>query len=433
MRVSLDALRAELGALVAGGSARAASPTDAVAGVQPRMVVEPGSEAEVAGVLAYATRERLKVIPRGGGTQLTLGFPPDGADIVLSLARLNAVLDYVPHDQTVSVQAGTRLTDLQATLATAGQWLALDALLAPEATIGGVVATNATGARRLRYGGVRDQIIGVRITTADGVLAKGGGKVVKNVAGYDLPKLFTGSLGTLGLIVSATFRVYPVPTASRTVTLRAADPAPLGELALRVVASTLAPTILDIFGPTAADGDFALAARFESGVEEAVVEQAQELRTLAGAHGEQVASLEGEAEADFWRRVDAGLTLADADQPTVLLKTSVVPTEVVPWLAGPRAEANRSRLTVRSRAHAGHGIVYTRLSGDEAALLAAIEALRASATNRRGSLVVQEAPPELLRQVDVWGPSPALGVMRRVKERFDPSATLNPGRFVGHI
>jgi glycolate oxidase FAD binding subunit len=331
------------------------------------------------------------------------------------------------------VQAGVRLANLQATLATAGQWLALDPLLAPEATIGGVVATNASGARRLRYGGVRDQIIGVRIATADGVLAKGGGKVVKNVAGYDLPKLFTGSLGTLGVIVSATFRVYPLPSASRTVTLHAPDPAPLGDLVLKIVASPLVPTTIDILGPTAPDGGFTLAVRFESGVAEAVVEQAHELRDLSGELGSQTTILEGEAETDFWRQVDARLAPTDADQPTVLLKSSLVLTAVAPWLAGLRVETDRRRLTVQSRAHAGHGILYTRLSGDEAELLSAIEAPRAAAVDTRGSLVVQEASPELLRQVDVWGPSAALGVMRRVKERFDPNGTLNPGRYVGHI
>jgi glycolate oxidase FAD binding subunit len=430
--VSLDAVQAELGALV-GGNVRAAGPEDAVAGVQLRMVVEPGSKEEVAAALAYANRAELKVIPRGGGTQLALGFPPTGADIVLSLARLNSVLDYVPHDQTVTVQAGMRLAHLQATLAMAGQWLALDPLLAPTATIGGVVATNASGARRLRYGGVRDQIIGVRIATADGELAKGGGKVVKNVAGYDLPKLFTGSLGTLGVIVSATFRVYPLPAASRTVTLRAADPGPLGELALRLVASTLTPTMVDILGPIAPDDGFTLAMRFESGVEQAVVEQAREMLGLSGEHGHQATILEGQAEAEFWRQVDAGLAPTDEDQPTALLKTSLVLTAVAPWLAGLRAEADRRGLGVHSRAHAGHGIAYTRLAGDEAELLASIEALRTAALDARGSLVVQEAPPELLRQVDVWGPSAALGIMRRVKERFDPNGTLNPGRFVGHL
>ncbi|HEX6817531.1 MAG TPA: FAD-binding oxidoreductase, partial [Ktedonobacterales bacterium] len=360
MSVSLDSLRAELSALVAGGDAWAAQADDAVAGVLPRVVVAPSSEDEVAAVLAYANRERLAVIPRGGGTHLSLGFPPRRADLVLDLTRLNQVLDYVPHDQTVTAQAGMRFTALQSALAQAGQWLALDPLLAPEATIGGVVATNATGARRLRYGGVRDQIIGVRVATADGVLAKGGGKVVKNVAGYDLPKLFTGSLGTLGLIVSATFRVYPLTPQSRTVVLRANEPQPLGEVALVTIASTLVPTIIDILTPSGGSSGYMLAIRFESGVEEAVSEQVQELLRVAGPLGEHGLVFSDDEDAAFWREADAMLEprVAPAGQESVVLKASVVMDAVAPWLIELQGEIQQRGLSEVVRAHASHGIVY---------------------------------------------------------------------------
>src|SRR5262249_2326890 len=156
----------------------------------------------------FADGQGLKVLVRGGGTQLRLGNVPKGGDILLSLERMNHIIAHAPHDMTVTVQAGMPLSTLQHHLGGARQWLALDPMLddaATGATIGGIIATNATGARRLRYGGVRDQIIGVRTVLADGTIAKGGGQVVKNVAGYDLPKLFTGSLGTLGVITAATF------------------------------------------------------------------------------------------------------------------------------------------------------------------------------------------------------------------------------------
>ncbi len=434
MSVSLDTLRAELAGLV-GGAARDAAPSDAMAGVQPRMVVTPGHEDEVAAVLAYANREGLAVIPRGGGTQLALGFPPRRADLVLDLTRLNQILEYVPHDQTVTVQTGMRFADLQAALAQAGQWLALDPLLAPEATIGAVVATNATGARRLRYGGVRDQIIGVRVATAEGVLAKGGGKVVKNVAGYDLPKLFTGSLGTLGVIVSATFRVYPLTPESRTVVLRADDPQPLAEVALATIASTLVPTVVDILAPSEQGSGYTLAVRFESSVEAAVAEQSLGLLRLAGSLGERGELLSGDEEAAFWRQTDATLVpnAPGEGQESALLKTSVVMSAVGSWLTALRDEMGKRRLTGSARAHAGHGIVYTRLTGPRDDLIAAITELRQAALAGRGGLVVQEATPELVARMDVWGPSPALDVMRRVKERFDPNGILNPGRFVGGL
>jgi len=245
MKVSTQSLQETLGSLVDGG-VQLATESDVVAGVQPYVVAAPGSEQEVASVLAYANREGLKAIVRGGGTQLNTGLPPGDGDILLSTTRLNQVVEYAPHDMTVTVQAGLRLVDLQSHLARARQWLALDPVLSPGATIGGIISTNVSGARRLRYGGVRDQIIGIRVVLSDGTIAKGGGKVVKNVAGYDLPKLFTGALGTLGVIVAATFRLYPLRAASRTVVLTASTPAPLCDLAVRVIASTLEPTVLDV-------------------------------------------------------------------------------------------------------------------------------------------------------------------------------------------
>ncbi len=259
---SPEALRDALGPLV-GGRVRAAAEGDSVAGVRPAAVAEPGDEAAVAAVLALADREGLKVLPRGGGTQLGLGHPPAGGDILLDLGRLGAVVEYAPGDLTVTAQAGLRLTDLQAALAKEGQWLALDPALPLAATIGGIVATNASGPRRLRYGGVRDQIIGVRVARPDGTIARGGGKVVKNVAGFDLPKLFTGALGTLGVIIDATFRLYPIPAASRTVVLTAPEPAPLCDLTLRIIGSTLIASAIDVYGDTTSSEGPRLAVRFE--------------------------------------------------------------------------------------------------------------------------------------------------------------------------
>src|SRR6266852_4292981 len=275
-----QALQEALDSLVEGG-VQLATESDVVAGVQPYVVAVPGSEQEVASVLAYANREGLKVLVRGGGTQLNTGLPPRDGDILLSTTRLNQVVEYAPHDMTVTVQAGLRLVDLQSHLARARQWLALDPVLSPRATIGGIISTNVSGARRLRYGGVRDQIIGIRVVLSDGTIAKGGGKVVKNVAGYDLPKLFTGALGTLGVIVAATFRLYPLRAASRTVVLTSSTPVPLCELAVRVIASTLEPTVLDIMN-LRTGGLYVMTARFEMEPESAD-EQAATLVEMARA------------------------------------------------------------------------------------------------------------------------------------------------------
>ncbi len=432
MRVSTDVIESTLRTLVSA-PLRTAGPDDAVQGVQPQWIVEPATEAEVAAVLAFADREGLKVLPRGGGTQMAFGFPPSEADLVLSTARLNRVLEHHPHDQTVTAEAGVRLTDLQAQLATTRQWLALDPVLAPEATVGGIVATNPSGARRLRFGGVRDQIIGIRVALADGTLASGGGKVVKNVAGYDLPKLFTGSLGTLGIVVSATFRLYPLPTVTRTVLFTAPSPEPLCALVRTVLASPLVPTALEVLGPAAPDAPCTLAVRFESGVAAAVEDQSATLLMLAGDLASSAHAVSDAEESDFWRQIDESLRPNSADGDSLLLKASLLPTEVAGWLARLGETATTNALTMRYRAHAGNGLCHVRLAGPPAALVIAIEPLREAAVATRGSLVVLEAATEIARQIDVWGAVSALSVMRNLKAQFDPHATLNPGRFVGGI
>jgi glycolate oxidase FAD binding subunit len=430
MKVSTQSLQETLSSLI-GGLVRLATEADVVAGVQPQLVVEPGSEEEVAQILAYADREALKVLVRGGGTQLNTGLPPTGGDVLLSTARLNTVIEHAPHDMTVTVQAGLKLTDLQSHLARTRQWLALDPILDSHATIGGIISTNISGTRRLRYGGVRDQIIGIRVVLPDGTIAKGGGKVVKNVAGYDLPKLFTGALGTLGVIVAATFRLYPLRAASRTVKLTAPTPAPLCDLAVRMIASTLEPTVLDVMSTQATGEGCVMMVRFEMEPESAE-EQAALLVTMADGLSD-VQILQGEAEEQLWRQVAADFPLASEAENALIVKASILPTNVASWLESLEHTAKEADLSTRWRAHAGHGLIFARLAGDEIALATAVEQLHRAASVGQGSLVVLDAPPALARKVDVWGFIPAFEVMRRLKMRFDPNFTLNPGRFVGGL
>jgi glycolate oxidase FAD binding subunit len=441
MKVSTQSLQEALGSLADGGI-QLATESDIVAGVQPYVVVAPGSEQEVASALAYANREGLKVLVRGGGTQLNTGLPPKDGDILLSTRRLNQVVEYAPHDMTVTVQAGLRLVDLQSHLARARQWLALDPVLSPGATIGGIISTNVSGARRLRYGGVRDQIIGIRIVLPDGTIAKGGGKVVKNVAGYDLPKLFTGALGTLGVIVAATFRLYPLRAASRTVVLTASTPAPLCDLVIRVITSTLEPTVLDVMSLRTGRNytrNIMMTVRFEMEPESAG-EQAAALVAMARAEASShpysdVQTIQGEAEERLWRQVAIDYTLASDTANALILKASVLPTNVASWLESLEQITQQANLTTHWRTHAGHGLIFARLAGDEAALVTAVDQLRGAASVGQGSLVVVDAPPALASKVDVWGtlPGQTFEVMRRLKVRFDPNYTLNPGRFVGGI
>lgn len=456
MKVSAESLYEAFTSLV-GNRVRLANSADMVAGVQPYLVVEPVNEEEVVAVLAFANRERVKVLVRGGGTQLNTGLPPRDGDILLSMAKLNQIVEHAPHDMTVTVQAGVKLVDLQAHLALAGQWLALDPVLSPYATIGGIISTNISGARRLRYGGVRDQIIGIRVVLADGTIANGGGKVVKNVAGYDLPKLFTGALGTLGVIVAATFRLYPKRPASRTVVLLAPNPLPLFDLAVRIIGSTLEPTIVDIMSLRATSpmgGVYVMTVRFEM-EPEAAEEQAATLVDWAAALGgvtrqdistglKEVQIIQGEAEERLWRQVARDFTLTstftDEAENALIVKASVLPTNVASWLESLERIVPGGRFDVRWRAHVGHGLIFVHLAGNEVALVTAVEQLRHAASAGQGNLVVLDAPPALAHKVDVWGTLPGqqgisqgLEVMHRLKMRFDPNYTLNPGRFVGDI
>lgn len=415
---------------------RPASADDAIAGVQPRVVVEPETEDEVAEILRYANAEQLAVIPRGGGSHLRYGAPPSRADIILSLTRLNHILEHAPHDLTVTAQAGATIADLQATLGTARQWLALDPPLDASATLGGVISTNVSGPRRLRYGGVRDQIIGVRVALADGTLARGGGKVVKNVAGYDLPKLFTGALGTLGVVVSASFRLYPLLDYSTTALLASTRLEALGAIALRILAAPLTPTALDLCSPAVPGGPYQLAVRFQSGVRAAITEQANAVCSPSVAEGADSHTLLVDADdQNYWevRQRSVAEPLRTTDSATMVIKASLLPSEVVGWLAALESTCAGEALIVSWQAHAGHGLITARLSGSPHMVGSAVGMLRREALERRGSLVVTDLPVTLADAMDPWGPIPALAIMRQLKARFDPNGILNPGRFVGGI
>jgi len=369
MSLSIQSLQSALEPLV-GRWMRPAEAGDGIAGIQPQVVVEPANEEEVSAVLAFADKGKLRVLVRGGGTQLGLGFPPTGGDILLSTVRLNAIVEHVPHDLVVTAQAGLPLATLQTTLQQTHQWLALDPDLAPEATIGGIVATNATGSRRLRYGGVRDQIIGIRVVLADGTIAKGGGKVVKNVAGYDIPKLFTGALGTLGVIVSATFRLYPLPQASRTVSITASNITPLCDLAVRIIGSTLVPTNIDVLGNTIDTNVYTMAVRFEMGQEAIEAQATTLLAMVAEVPGDVIQAshmLEGKDETQFWSQLSH--TKRDATKTSLTLKASLLPTEVAHWLTHMQQLCTQHKVQGTWHAHAGHGLVFVQLTGDDTSLV----------------------------------------------------------------
>ena len=422
----------------------------AVDGVTPSAVVFPGSVEEVSAVLAACSKAGTAVVPWGGGSSMGLGGIPKKVDVVLGLARLNRVIDHEPGDMTSTVQAGMVLRDYQAHLGRHGQFLSLDPPNASRATIGGILAANASGPRRLRYGTARDLLIGERVVHADGTLTKGGAKVVKNVTGYDMNKLYVGSLGTLGVIVEATFRLYPLPPAEHTWVAPFPTAARAREAVGRILDSPVVPSAVELLNESAAalvgrrsgvapgQGRAFLAVAVAS-VPEAVKAQLAQARGMGReAGGGDGLMLEGDAHENFWAAVrdfDPG-----NGAPAMVLKASVLISEVAGAMQQGEEVAAKQGLRVSTVAEAGTGIVRYYFQADGAGkdssvrLTGTVAPLRAFAIEARGSLVVLQAPTEVKAAVDVWGPvGDALAQMRGLKDQFDPGRVLNPGRFAGGL
>jgi len=405
---------------VSAPAARPVAAADAVLGMHPRLALEPASLDEAAEAMRALARDGAAVVFIGGGTDLELGAPPARLDAVLHTHRLDRIREYAPSDQIVAVEAGMTVAALQRHLAPHGQRLALDPPQPERATVGGVLAANAFGPRRTRHGAVRDLVIGITLVRADGVVARGGGKVVKNVAGFDLPRLMCGSLGSLGLVAEVVFRLHPLPEASATVAVGGLSPAEVRALTRATLDAQLEPSAVAALQE--GDGRFRLAIRFE-GFAPGVREQTERLLAL-DARGER---LTGADEAALWARHDA--LRAEGD---VRAKAAFRPAAL--------EEAVRALETVTATLGAGVLVLYPTLGIGFAggrlvradATRSAIAGARATLRPGNGSLVLAAAPAGLRAVVDAWGDAPpALEGMRRLKRELDPDGRLAPGRVVG--
>jgi len=404
--------------------AREAGTEDAVDGVAPSFVVAPGSTEEISELMKFANDQDLAVAPRGGGTTMSLGNPPRELDLILGTARMNAVVEHVPGDQVVRVQSGIRFGDLQERLAGSDQMLGVDPPEAGDgATVGGIVATNSSGPRRYRYGTIRDLIIGITVVLADGTVAKAGGKVVKNVAGYDLSKLFTGSLGTLGVIAECNFRLHPRPETARTVAVELPDTASAGAASQAILHAQIVPSAVELLWT---DETRLLTVLIE-GIPSGVEAQAEATYHILGPFGE-VRTLSDDDNVEPSSPPGAG-------NDEVAVKISAPPAELAGVLDSTLGASSRLGVTPRITGHAGIGVTYVGLSGgDEEARAGVVEELREIWLRRGGSVIVREASPAFKERVEAWGPiGTRLDLTRRVKEKFDPRGILNPGRFVGGI
>ncbi len=401
-------------------------PSDAVAGIVPALVGSPASTAEASALLAAAAAHDLTVVPRGAGLGLGWGLPPASCDLVVDMSLMGEVIEHAAGDLVARVQAGATIGHLASVLAQAGQQLALDA--PAHATVGGVVATGTAGPRRFRYGAPRDLLIGLTAVRADGVVAHSGGKVVKNVAGYDLGKLFSGSQGTLGVITEATFRLHPLPAAVAYVTAEfgAAERAGATAAVAAAAGSALVPSAVELDWPGGSSRPLRVGVLVE-GTTAGVADRAKRMSELLAAAGGAPLVAVSATVPPRWGQLPSSSTVIRTTfwvgkLPGVLdaLVTAAADAGLRPAVSGP----------------AGAGALYAcldpRTSDDAAARF--VQGLRdrlGAAAAPRGSVVVLTAPPAVLAAVDAYGPVPGAALMRAVKDQFDPGYRMFPGRLAG--
>ena len=410
-------------------------------GRTPEAVVFPGGKEEIGAILALAGEEGIPVTPWGGGTKLGIGVPPSRVGLVLGLKRLDRVLEHEPGDLTATVEAGITFGALQAELGKRGQWLSLDPACPDRATVGGILASDASGPRRHLYGTARDLLIGLTVVSAEGAIVRGGGKVVKNVAGYDLPKLYIGSFGTLGVLVEATVRLRPRPDEDRLVVARFERLAEAGAAARAVTASDLIPSALELVDGGALralglDGGSALLVGVD-GIRDQVEWQCAELGRLLGPLGSTESRvLDGAGREALWRQLGE-LGRREAREVAAVMKWGALPTQLAELMEQAATIARKNGLDACLTAHAGVGIATAVLSGggaDANAVVATLAAWRAVVNGTGGHAMLEWAPLPVKERVAVWdAPGPAVRIMKAIKERLDPRGILNPGRFVGGI
>ncbi len=421
----------------------------AIDGVRPAVVVKPDSIAELADLMRIAREAQAVVTPWGGGTKQALGTTPARVDLVVSLERMNRVVEHEPADLTATFEAGIRLADANAHLGRANQWLALDPPHGDRATLGGILATNASGPRRLSSGTARDLVIGIRVVHADGTITKGGAKVVKNVTGYDMNKLYIGSLGTLAVIAGVTVKLSPRPIEERTLVVEMPGLEAASGVVAGLLDSHLVPTALELVSAGAARAlpgaaplpqGHVLVAVAAGGIPDEVSSQVLFVRdAVAGKGATNDRLLDGAAQDAFWDGVrNAQVRLAADGRSWAVARVSLVITAVPALLAAAESmRATHGLADVVATAEAGSGSARLALAGEAAALAAALRDLREVARSggrNAGHLVVESAPAAVKAAVEVWGPvGPSLRLMQALKAQFDPEGRLNPGRFVGGI
>jgi glycolate oxidase FAD binding subunit len=427
----------------------------AVDGLTPQIVVRPDNRHAISQVLKWAFTEGKAVVPWGGGTKIVLGNIPQRVDLALDLSRYNRVLDYQPADLTATVETGITLEALQRELASGDKFLPLESPLASRATIGGILATAASGPLRLTYGLARDWLIGISVIGPDGVETKAGGRVVKNVTGYDLNKLYTGSLGTLGVIVEATFKLSPRPAETRAIVASFPSVGQAIDASRGMLSQVAAPQgsqvvnapLISRLGLTEAAEALVLA--FFSGRPRGLQRRmAESTQTLLDRGAVKIQRLEPD-ESDSLRQRVADLGWSPNDPPLLAVKVNLPPAAVGELIAHRLGQYGNGNLGII--ADGGFGTTQllwwpSEFFWDAPQMHLNILRMRRTVHELGGSMVVEQAPTSVKEQIDIWSQrtSPpdntsdntynnTLEVMRRIKENFDPKGILNPGRFMGGL
>ena len=412
-------------------------PDDQVTGytvddILPKVVIVPADKSEMQDVLRIAAERNVSVIPAGSGSKLGIGNVVPEIGIVVSTRHLNKVIEYEPADLTVTVESGMRLSDLQKELAIHRQYLPLNPPYADNCTIGGIVATNSSGPLRLRHGTARNLVLGLHVMLTNGTVVKSGGKVVKNVAGYDLNKLYIGSYGTLGIITEVSLKLSPLPSHETILSAQYDTIEKAIHSGLGIVSSQVLPSYVILMTECAVNGlseqDPTLFVGF-GGEAETVSWQLDSTQSQMQQNGaKSVHVIEGKSQ-DSIRHAIQEYSAADKDCNRIIIKVNLKRTDMSKF-----TEAAHE-LTSDMMFQLGNGVAYLRLpvtNGDDFETTAdSISKLRHQVMGMKGYLTIESAPPELKQHLDIWGPiGNTLGLMKQIKAKFDSKRILNAGRFV---
>ena len=405
--------------------------------------VFPTSEEEIAAILKYANDTGKTITVMGGGTKRGFGGITESADILLSLANYKGIVEHTVGDMTLTVKAGTTFQELQEYLAKYKQKIALDPAWPELATIGGIVVANDSGPKRLGYGSSRDVVIGLRNVYPDGTVIRSGGKVVKNVAGYDMNKLFIGAMGTLGVVSEVTVKLRPLAKCESLILLSFPEGIldDIRMFAKTLLDSTLEPVTLELLNPSLSEklcgqSMYTLAISFED-IESAVRYQEKFVQSMRPAGTSMNILSQNEAQK-FWQQFYTispnGAKVSTGKEIEASLKIGVVNLDVLTVIQVSEVLTNSFNVRVEAHGGLGHGLCQVHLTGTSEAIVAAIHHMRNSITRLGGYVVVKHLPLSLRQKVDVWGEKPSyFFLLEGIKSKIDPNRILNSNRFVGGI